>query len=58
MAREIFVDISGFYALLVLGDDRHAAARKIIADGQRRKRGFVTSDYFLMKPPRSSKSAA
>lgn len=47
MANEIFVDTSGFYAILVKGDDRHAAAQRILRDARRRKRGFVSSDYVL-----------
>lgn len=47
MANEIFVDTSGFYALLVRSDDRHQATQAIVRAGQRRKRGFVTTDYVL-----------
>jgi predicted nucleic acid-binding protein len=47
MANEIFVDTSGFYALMVKGDDRHEAAEKALREARRRKRGFVTSDYVL-----------
>ena len=47
MANDIFVDTSGFYALLIKGDDRHAAAERILRDAKRRKRGFVTTDYVL-----------
>jgi predicted nucleic acid-binding protein len=47
MANEIFVDTSGFYALLVLADDRHAAASRHLREARRRKRRFVTSDYVL-----------
>ncbi len=47
MASEIFVDTSGFYAMLVKGDDRHAAAGRILSDASRRNRGFVTTDYVL-----------
>jgi uncharacterized protein len=47
MANEIFVDTSGFYALLVKQDDKHAAASKILRDARRRKRGFLTTDYVL-----------
>ncbi len=47
MANEIFVDTSGFYAMLVKGDDKHAAAQRILRDARRRKRGFVTTDYVL-----------
>jgi predicted nucleic acid-binding protein len=47
MANEIYLDTSGFYALLFKKDDRHAAASRILRDAQRRRRGFVTSDYVL-----------
>jgi uncharacterized protein len=47
MANDIFVDTSGFYALLVKDDDRHVAAQRILHDARRRKRGFVTTDYVL-----------
>lgn len=47
MANEIFVDTSGFYALLIGKDDRHAVAGRVLRDAQRRKRRFVTSDYVL-----------
>jgi len=47
MANEIFVDTSGFYALLVKSDDRHAAADRHLREAQRRRRRFVTSDYVL-----------
>jgi predicted nucleic acid-binding protein len=47
MANEIFVDTSGYYAMLVKGDEKHAAARRILRDARRRKRGFVTTDYVL-----------
>ena len=47
MANDIFVDTSGFYALLVQADDRHAAAARHLREAKRRKRRFVTSDYVL-----------
>ena len=47
MANEIFIDTSGFYAMLASDDDRHAEAAKIVATARKRKRGFVTSDYVL-----------
>jgi uncharacterized protein len=47
MANEIFADTSGFYAILVKADDRHRAAIRILKESQRRKRGFVTTDYVL-----------
>jgi len=47
MANEIFIDSSGFFAMLSSDDVRHAAAAKIIAAAQKRKRGFFTTDYVL-----------
>jgi predicted nucleic acid-binding protein len=47
MANEIFVDTSGFYALLIKGDDQHEAAVRILREARRRKRRFVTSDHVL-----------
>jgi predicted nucleic acid-binding protein len=47
MANEIFVDTSGFYAIVVKADDQHHAARRILRDAQRRKRQFITTDYIL-----------
>jgi predicted nucleic acid-binding protein len=47
MANDIFVDTSGFYALLIKADDRHVAATRQLRYAQRRKRRFVTSDYVL-----------
>jgi predicted nucleic acid-binding protein len=47
MANEVFVDTSGFYAMLVQDDDKHAVAQRITRDARRRKRGFVTTDYVL-----------
>jgi predicted nucleic acid-binding protein len=47
MANDIFVDTSGFYALLVKGDEQHVAAGRVLREARRRKRGFVTTDYVL-----------
>lgn len=47
MANEIFVDTSGFYALLVRRDDQHDAAREVVSRSRSRKRAFVTTDYVL-----------
>lgn len=47
MASEVLVDTSGFYALLVRGDDRHAEAVEWLRGARRRRRGFVTTDYVL-----------
>jgi len=47
MAREIFVDISGFYAILTKRDDRHGAAVACLEKAGRDGRRFVTTDYVL-----------
>ncbi len=47
MAREIFIDTSGFYACLVKRDDRHAAAAAILTQAAKSRRAFVTTDYVL-----------
>jgi predicted nucleic acid-binding protein len=47
MANEIFLDTSGWFAILARDDDQHAAAAKIIAMARKRRRGFVTTDYVL-----------
>src|SRR5262245_35365737 len=47
MAHEIFVDTSGFYALLVKRDDKHGAAKRILQSAAKREQGFVTTDYVL-----------
>lgn len=47
MANDIFVDTSGFYALLDKTDDRHRAADRILRAAQKSKRRFVTTDYVI-----------
>lgn len=47
MANEIFIDTSGFYALLVKKDDRHREATRILKAAASKRRGFVTTDYVL-----------
>jgi predicted nucleic acid-binding protein len=47
MANDIFVDTSGFYALLVKADDRHAAASALLGPARKCRRRFVTTDYVL-----------
>jgi predicted nucleic acid-binding protein len=47
MAREVFVDTSGFYALLVKDDDQHLAAAKVLRDAEKGRGRFVTTDYVL-----------
>jgi predicted nucleic acid-binding protein len=47
MARDIFVDTSGFYSLLVAKDDQHEAASDILRESAKQKRRFITTDYVL-----------
>jgi uncharacterized protein len=47
MAGEIFIDTSGFYALLVRGDDGHQRAQEILARAGEKRQQFVTTDYVL-----------
>lgn len=47
MAGEIFIDTSGFYALLVRGDDQHDRARHAMRKAAKKKQRFVTTDYVL-----------
>jgi len=47
MAHEIFIDTSGFFAMLASDDDRHVAAAKLVGAARRRRRGFITTDYVL-----------
>jgi predicted nucleic acid-binding protein len=47
MANEIFVDTSGFFALISSGDEQHASANRIIDEAQRLKRRLVTTDYVI-----------
>jgi predicted nucleic acid-binding protein len=46
MGPEVFVDTSGFYALLVAGDAAHAMASAVVRDAAGKRR-FVTTDYVL-----------
>lgn len=47
MANEIFIDTSGFFAILVAQDDRHAAAKRLLSNSRKKLRQFVTTDYVL-----------
>jgi len=47
MDSEIFVDTSGFYALLVKRDDSHQAACDCLRQAAEQRRRFVTTDYVL-----------
>ena len=47
MEREVFVDTSGFYALLVAGDEQHQRAEQLLKRARQKRSRFVTSDYVL-----------
>ena len=47
MARETFIDTSGFYALLVAGDSKHAEAAAWLKTARRGRQCAVTTDYVL-----------
>jgi predicted nucleic acid-binding protein len=47
MASDVFIDTSGFYALLVGGDDRHGEAAEFLRLSAAKKRRFVTTDYVV-----------
>ena len=47
MKHDIFMDTSGFYALLVKRDDRHERASGILHEAGKTGRGFSTTDYIL-----------
>ena len=47
MAGEIFIDTSGFYALLVRGDNRHGQALNAMRKAAKDRQRFVTTDYVL-----------
>ena len=47
MAREMFVDTSGFLALLVQRDSKHQAARRVLRRAKEERRRLLTTDYIL-----------
>lgn len=47
MARDVFLDTSGLYALLVAEDDRHASAVEWMHNAEKRSCRFVTTDYVV-----------
>ena len=47
MKNEVFIDTSGFYALLAGDDDRHAQAAAYLQNAARKRIRFVTTDYVL-----------
>ena len=47
MKREVFIDTSAFYALLVKNDDAHAPMARQMVHAARTRQRFVTTDYVL-----------
>src|SRR5260221_6022477 len=47
MAGELFVDTSGFYALLATRDAWHSAAVQALRRAKKDKRRLITTDYVL-----------
>ena len=47
LAADIYIDTSGFYALLVQRDSMHQRASTIMAQAARARTRFVTTDYVL-----------
>ena len=47
MPRELFVDTSGFFALLARRDPQHQAAQRVLAQARADKRRLLTTDYVL-----------
>jgi hypothetical protein len=47
MRSEVFIDTSGFYALLAKEDDRHQQAVEYLQNAAESRMRFVTTDYVL-----------
>ena len=47
MKDTVFIDTSGFYALLAKVDDKHQKAKEILYQAAQDKQRFVTTDYVL-----------
>jgi predicted nucleic acid-binding protein len=47
MARDIFVDTGGWFALLIRRDLHHSAARRELDQAKHEQRRFVTTDHVL-----------
>lgn len=47
MDSDIFIDTSGFYAVVVSGDSAHEEAVGVFEDASKHSRRFVTTDYVL-----------
>ena len=47
MARDLFIDTSGFFSLLVKRDAHHASAGRVLARAKSDKRRLLTTDYVL-----------
>ena len=58
MARELFVDSSGWYALLDRRDPHHARARRVAAQTAKAHAMLVTTDYVIDETATLTKSRA
>ncbi len=47
MNKTVFIDTSGFYALLVKSDTKHQKAAGILKRASKDKQHFITTDYIL-----------
>jgi len=47
MARETFVDTSGFFSLLVARDEMHGRASQLLRTAEEKQTTFLTTDYVL-----------
>ena len=47
MAHEVFIDTSGFYALVVKNDPKHESAHRTLKRARTEKRRLLTTDYVL-----------
>ncbi len=49
MANDIFIDTSGFFALISREDKYHTEANQCFVDAARNKQYFITTDYVLVE---------
>jgi len=47
MKNKIFIDTSGFYALMVKNDEKHSLACGIVEEAKTGKYSFLSSDYVI-----------
>ncbi len=46
-ARDVFIDTSGFYSLLVENDSGHETSAALLEESRKSRFSFVTTDYIL-----------